>query len=73
MGRSLPESLSEQGSVGDEILKGSSPADLPIGRPTKFELVISLQTTWMLGLTVRNKLLVTTDEVIESGCLFVAV
>jgi putative ABC transport system substrate-binding protein len=64
-GPRLVESYRRTAYFVDRILKGSAPAELPIERPTVFELVVNLNSAKTLGVTIPSTVLVRADRVIE--------
>jgi putative ABC transport system substrate-binding protein len=64
-GPRLVESYRRTAYFVDRILKGSTPAELPIERPTFFELVVNLNSAKTLGVTIPSSVLARADRVIE--------
>jgi ABC-type uncharacterized transport system substrate-binding protein len=64
-GPNFPDLYGRAGDYVDKILRGASPADIPVEQPTKFDLVVNLKTAKTLGLDVPPTLLGRADEVIE--------
>ena len=64
-GTDIPSGHHLTGIYTGRILNGEKPADLPVQRVTKVELIINLKTAKALGLTVPQSILLSADEVIE--------
>jgi putative ABC transport system substrate-binding protein len=64
-GPDLPDMFRRCGAYVGRILGGTKSADLPIERPTRFELVVNLKTAKALGISIPETILVRADEVME--------
>ena len=64
-GPSLDDITARSAAQIDRILRGTPPGELPIERPTRFELAVNLKTANALGVTVPQSILLRADEVIQ--------
>ena len=64
-GTNLVDAYNQMGVLTGRILKGANIADLPVSRPTKFELALNLGTAKTLGLTIPTTVLAIADELID--------
>jgi putative tryptophan/tyrosine transport system substrate-binding protein len=64
-GPSFPELFRRVGVLAGKILNGTKPAELPVERPTKYELFVNLMTAKQIGVTIPQSLLFRADKVIK--------
>lgn len=65
-GTSLPDLFRQVGEMAGKVLAGAKPADLPVERPSRFELVVNLKTAAALGITIPQVVQLRADRLIEN-------
>ncbi len=64
-GPDLPGMYRQAGAIALKVLKGTPPGDIPLERPTRFQLSVNLRTAKALGLTIPQSILIRADQVIQ--------
>ena len=64
-GASFPDLMRRAATYVDKILKGRTPADLPVEQPMKFEFIVNLKAAKQIGLTIPPNVLARADRVIK--------
>jgi putative ABC transport system substrate-binding protein len=64
-GEDFEDHMRRHAAYVDKLLRGAKPSELPVGQPTKLQLVINLKTAKALGLIIPPSLLQRADQVIE--------
>jgi putative ABC transport system substrate-binding protein len=64
-GPNFPNQFRRAGEYVDKILRGTKPGDIPVEQPTKFDLIINLNTAKALGLAIPDSFLLRADEIIQ--------